>query len=83
MDWHPEDDVTPTPHEVESMALLLESNHGLMAADIADFFSDIHVQRGDAGRAWAWQGVAERVRRRLRDRGGPGGGAVCAKPQRH
>ncbi|MEO0671827.1 MAG: hypothetical protein AAFZ05_07340 [Pseudomonadota bacterium] len=66
--WHPNDDATPTPEEVEGMATMLEGRHGLFAADVADFFSTFHGQRGDAGRSWAWQGVAERVRYRTRCR---------------
>lgn len=66
--WRPEEDVTPTPREVESMAALLESQHGCHAADIAEFFATLHSQRGDAGRCWAWSGVAESVRERERAR---------------
>ena len=67
-EWHPEEDVTPTPREVDSMAAVLESRHGVMAAEVADFFSTYHAQNGDAGRSWAWAGVAQLVRRRDRDR---------------
>ncbi|MEO1280774.1 MAG: hypothetical protein AAFR75_00660 [Pseudomonadota bacterium] len=66
--WHPEHDVTPTPRDVEFMAATLEARHGLLAADVAEFFSSIHTQDGDAGRSWAWAGVAELVRRRERHR---------------
>lgn len=62
--WHPEEDATPTPRDVEFMAAVLEGRHGLHAADVADFFSSFHSQNGDAGRSWAWAGVAELVRRR-------------------
>ncbi len=66
--WHPDEDLTPTPREVEDMAAVLEGRHGRHAADVADFFSTLHSVNGDAGRCWAWAGVAERVRRRERQR---------------
>ena len=50
------------------MASVLEGRHGLLAAEIAEFFSTFHGQAGDAGRSWAWAGVAETVRRRLQSR---------------
>lgn len=62
--WHPEQDATPTPRDVEFMAATLEARHGLHAAEVAEFFSTLHSQHGDAGRSWAWAGVAELVRRR-------------------
>ncbi len=68
MSWHPDEDTTPTPRDVESMASVLEGRHGLFAAEIAEFFSSVHSQSGDAGRCWAWQGVAETIRRRERIR---------------
>ena len=46
------------------MALVLEGRHGRHAADVAEFFSSFHDIEGDAGRSWAWAGVAETVRRR-------------------
>jgi hypothetical protein len=57
-------DLTPTPTEVESMACVLESRHGLFAAEVAEFFSTYHSLGGDTGRCWAWAGVAEEIRRR-------------------
>lgn len=66
--WHPNEDPTPTPRDVEAMAEVLEGRHGLLAADVADFFACYHGQEGDAGRSWAWAGVAERVRSRERHR---------------
>ena len=69
MNWHPDEDATPTPDEVDDMASMLEGQHGHYAANVADFFADVHGQRGDAGRAWAWQGVANRVRCRAEARG--------------
>lgn len=62
--WHPEEDATPTPGEVQGMAAVLEGRHGTHAADVADFFSAAHARDGDAGRSWAWAAVAEAVRRR-------------------
>ncbi len=66
--WHPEADVTPTPRDVETMASVLEGRHGVFASEVADFFSSVHSQEGDAGRCWAWAGVAELIRKRERDR---------------
>jgi hypothetical protein len=62
--WHPEEDATPTPRDVELMAEVLEGRHGNLAAEIAEFFASFHGEKGDAGRSWAWAGVAERVRQR-------------------
>lgn len=62
--WHLDEDATPTPPEVEFMAAVLEGRHGGFAADVADFFASFHGQNGDAGRSWAWAGVAELVRQR-------------------
>ncbi|MCH9765509.1 MAG: hypothetical protein K0U34_05900 [Alphaproteobacteria bacterium] len=58
------EDITPAPQDVEFMALALEGRHGVHAAEIAAFFSDYHSGKGDAGRSWAWAGVAEVVRKR-------------------
>ena len=66
--WHPDFDTTPTPKDVSGMVDVLEGQHGTHAAAIADFFSTMHGLRGDAGRCWAWAGVAEAVRRRERVR---------------
>ena len=68
MNWHTEEDATPNPQEVDFMAAVLEGRHGLYAADVAEFFSSLHSDRGDAGRSWAWAGVAETVRSRERKR---------------
>jgi hypothetical protein len=68
MRWHPDEDTTPTPREVESMASVLEGRHGQWAAEVAEFFSSVHSVDGDAGRCWAWAGVAEMIRRRERAR---------------
>jgi hypothetical protein len=62
--WHFQEDATPTPGEVEAMVSVLEGKHGVLAADVADFLSTFHSLKGDAGRSWAWAGVAEMVRRR-------------------
>jgi hypothetical protein len=61
-------DFTPSPQDVGAMAEILESKHGALAAKIAEFFALYHGQKGDAGRAWAWSGVAELVRNRERAR---------------
>ncbi len=66
--WHPDCDTTPTPREVRAMAEVLEGRHGIFAAEVADFFSIMHSLRGDAGRCWAWAGVAETVRSRTEAR---------------
>ena len=66
--WHPDEDVTPTPKDVDVMASVLEGRHGRHAVDVAEFFSTLHSLGGDAGRCWAWAGVAETIRRRERVR---------------
>lgn len=66
--WHPNDDATPTPRDVVFMAEVLEGRHGAFAAEVAEFFASYHGEKGDAGRAWAWSGVAELVRNRERAR---------------
>lgn len=66
--WHPDEDVTPTPNEVEMMAAVLEGRHGIHAEHVADFFSEANAQQGDASRSWAWAAVSERVRKRASDR---------------
>ena len=52
------------------MVAVLEGRHGSLAADVAEFFSTLHSLKGDAGRSWAWAGVAEMVRRRAEARMG-------------
>ncbi len=64
----PEYDVTPTPSEIEATAVLLEGEHGVFAADVAEFFATQHSLDGDAARSWAWTGVADRIRLRERER---------------
>ena len=64
----PDVDFTPAPQDVCAMAEVLEGKHGSLAAEIADFFAIYHGEKGDAGRAWAWSGVAELVRNRERAR---------------
>ncbi|MDZ4840819.1 MAG: hypothetical protein SH859_01565 [Hyphomicrobium aestuarii] len=61
-------DHTPTPRDVEAMAAVLEAKHGAHAAEVADFFSNWYDDRGDAGRSWAWAGVADTVRIREQER---------------
>jgi hypothetical protein len=62
--WHPDEDATPTPRDVEFMAETLEGRHGQFAAEVAEFFASLHTDRGD--------GVAARVRQRERQRIGTG-----------
>ena len=62
--WHPEQGVTANPAEVDTMASVLEGRHGSFAAEIAEFFAATHGQKGDASRSWAWNIVAETIRRR-------------------
>ena len=66
--WHPDEDVTPTPNEVEMMAAVLEGRHGIHAEHVAEFFSEMNAQQSDASRSWAWAAVTERVRKRAGDR---------------
>ncbi len=59
------DDPTPaSARDVSSMVEVLEGQHGQFAADVAEFFSCMHQVNGDAGRSWAWAGVAALVRKR-------------------
>ena len=66
--WQAGEDATPTPADVDFMAAVLEGRHGLYAADVAEFFASVHGEKGDAGRSWAWVGVARKVRVRERER---------------
>lgn len=54
--------------ESDAMASVLEAMHGLYAAEVADFFSDLHFKTGDRQRSIAWANVAERLRERQQDR---------------
>lgn len=58
----------PARQEPEIMAIVLESQHGLYAAEVADFFADLHTERGDGSRSRAWANVAKRIRHRERER---------------
>ena len=69
MDWHDSSDATPTPADVHHVAVALESQHGVHAVSVAEFFSTFHSNRGDVSRAWAWKGVAALVRQRAERRG--------------
>lgn len=66
--WHPEQGVTSNPAEVDTMATVLEARHGALASEIAEFFAALHGHKGDAPRSWAWNIVAETIRRRERSR---------------
>ena len=65
-DWHGEDTDTDriTPEDFDVMAIVLEGRHGTWAAQIADFFAQVHARIGDTDRSQAWRGVAETVRQR-------------------
>ena len=54
--------------EFEAMATVLEARHGLHAAEIAEFFAYLHIDKGDERRSSAWADVAELVRERQRAR---------------
>lgn len=66
--WHFNGQMTPSQGEMEAMAAVLESRHGIWAAEVAEFFAEAHSLRGDKGRSWAWSGVAESVRRKEEER---------------
>ncbi|MDQ8698960.1 hypothetical protein [Hyphomicrobium sp. LHD-15] len=61
-------DSLSTLQDAELMAVVLEGRHGAFAAEVAEFFSLLHRQIGDASRSKAWGGVARQVRRREYDR---------------
>jgi hypothetical protein len=54
--------------ESDAMASVLEAMHGLYAAEVADFFAEVHLKWGDKNRSIAWAECAERVRERQRER---------------
>jgi hypothetical protein len=54
--------------EWEAMAAVLEARHGLHAAEVAEFFANMHIDSGDEYRSSAWAHVAECVRWRERER---------------
>jgi hypothetical protein len=58
----------PAGQGPEIMAIVLEAQHGLYAAEVADFFAGLHTERGDASRSRAWTNVARRIRYRERER---------------
>ena len=62
--WHPEDGLTADAGEIDTMARVLEARHGQLAFEIAEFFASAHGHKGDAPRSWAWNVVAETIRRR-------------------
>ena len=68
--WHPEQGVTANPAEIDTMASVLEARHGSLASEIAEFFAAVHGHKGDAPRSWAWNIVAETIRRRDLNRQG-------------
>ena len=46
----------------EIMAIVLEAQHGMYAAEVADFFAGLHANLDDETRSRAWAGVAEHIR---------------------
>lgn len=62
-------EAAPLPEEeVDLMAIVLEGRHGTHALDVADFFVEANAHNGDAPRAWAWLGVAKRLKERAKAR---------------
>jgi hypothetical protein len=57
-------DLTPSAAEVESMACVLEGQHGFFAAGIAEFFSTYHAIAGDNERSRMWTCVMRSIRDR-------------------
>ena len=57
-----------TLQDAELMAVVLEGRHGVLAAEVADFFALLHRQLGDGSRSKAWGGVARTLRKREHDR---------------
>ena len=57
-----------TLQDAELMAVVLEGRHGVLAAEVADFFALLHRQLGDRSRSKAWGGVARTLRKREHDR---------------
>jgi hypothetical protein len=70
--WHPTQGSEATRHELEAIACVLEGRHGVLAADVAEFFATAHVMARDAGRSRAWSKVATLVRVRELRRTGQG-----------
>ena len=66
IDVRPQEDDTPqmSHQDLTTMAVLLESRHGALAKDMAEFFAATHAKLGDAERCWAWGGVASIVEKR-------------------
>jgi len=68
MDRRPTLSMNPDPAEVESMACVLEGQHGAFAARIAEFFSTYHSLGGDENRSSMWSLVAHSIRHREQER---------------
>ena len=51
----------PSSAEVDSMACVLEGQHGFFAAGIAEFFSSYHEIAGDDERALMWTRVVHAI----------------------
>lgn len=54
--------------DFKTMAVILESRHGIHAKGIAEFFASVHGNHGDSERCWAWGGVVATLERRSRER---------------
>jgi hypothetical protein len=54
--------------DINTMAIILESRHGILAREMAQFFASVHARLGDAERCWAWGGVASAVEQREQSR---------------
>jgi len=50
--------------DIKTMAIILESRHGVLAREMARFFASVHARLGDTERCWAWGGVASAVEQR-------------------
>ncbi len=50
--------------DLTTMAILLESRHGIHAKGMAEFFASVHAKLGDAERCDAWDDVANIVKKR-------------------
>lgn len=66
--WQQGESATPFVIEAERLAATLEARHGVFAADIAEFFSELHAIKGNVSRAYGWAGVADVIRERTRER---------------
>lgn len=66
--WQHAQSARPLIVEADVMAATLEAQHGLYAAEIAEFLSNFHTVEGNEERAFAWAEVADAVRDRMSER---------------